>query len=97
MAIPIINFWRRYFDNPDEGLGSSYERIILNNKLVELKKLFGIETVLEAPLFGFTGISGINSFQMAIEGASVTLLDHDEERAELIRQLWRKMEQEVSV
>lgn len=38
MAIPIINNWRSYFEHGDEGLGSSYERIILNNVLLDVVK-----------------------------------------------------------
>ena len=33
MAVPIINDWVKYYTNPDEGLGSSYERIVLNQLL----------------------------------------------------------------
>lgn len=88
MAIPILHFWRNYFTEPDEGLGSSYERVIINRKLDAIRRHFGVESALESPSFGFTGLSGINSVDMAQRGCAVTLTDHDEERLELIRQVW---------
>ncbi|MBN1949166.1 MAG: class I SAM-dependent methyltransferase, partial [Candidatus Cloacimonetes bacterium] len=91
MAIPIIDNWKEYFINPDEGLGSSYERIVLNNKLMEICEKYHIKKILEAPLFGFTGISGINSIALAKTKHHITLVDHDQERMELIRQTWIKL------
>jgi SAM-dependent methyltransferase len=91
MAIPILNHWQNYFTNPDEGLGSSYERIILNKKLETICKNFRIKSILEAPSFGFTGLSGINSMQLAKSGLSVTVLDNDEGRAELVKGVWQKL------
>ncbi len=90
MAIPILHSWKNYFTDHDEGLGSSYERIILNKKLASVCKHFRIRTVLEAPAFGFTGISGINSMGLAREGYSVSLIDHDRERIESIRKIWKE-------
>jgi SAM-dependent methyltransferase len=91
MAIPILNNWRNYFTNPDEGLGSSYERIILNKKLENICNHFRIKSVLEAPSFGFTGLSGINSMQLAKNGFSVTVLDNNKERTEMVNSVWRNI------
>ena len=88
MAIPILHFWKKYFEAPDEGLGSSYERIILNKKMEQICRLFKAKTVLEAPSFGFTGTSGINSMSLAQCGYDVTVLDHEPERVELIKKVW---------
>lgn len=90
MAIPIIHFWENYFSNYDEGLGSSYERIIIHNKLMEIVTKHNIKSVLEAPSFGFTGLSGINSMGFAKAGLDVTILDHDQHRLELINQVWEE-------
>lgn len=90
MAIPIINFWENYFSNYDEGLGSSYERIIIHNKLMEIVSNYNIKSVLEAPSFGFTGLSGINSMGFAKAGIDVTILDHNQKRINLINQVWRE-------
>ena len=92
MAIPILNNWKNYFTNFDEGLGSSYERVILNKKLESVCKHFRVKSILEAPSFGFTGISGINSMYLARKGYSISLVDHDKERIELIKKIWEKME-----
>jgi len=92
MAIPIYKMWKRYFDeDPHEGLGSSYERIVLNQKLELFVQKFQITTVLEAPSFGFTGISGINSMGLARIGCQVTLVDHDQERLKKIENIWEKV------
>ncbi len=88
MAIPILHFWKKYFSEPDEGLGSSYERIILNRKMEYICRKYNAKTVLEAPSFGFTGTSGINSMSLAKSGYAVTVLDHEPERVELMKKVW---------
>lgn len=90
MAIPIINFWKKYFTEPDEGLGSSYERIIIHNQLMKIIQKYKIEKILEAPSFGFTGLSGINSMGFAKAGKDVTIVDHDPERLSLISEVWKQ-------
>lgn len=93
MAIPILKTWRSYFDeSPHEGLGSSYERVILNLKLEQLRNNYQITTCLEAPVFGFTGLSGINSLDLAKRGVRVTLVDNHQERLGLIENTWRQVE-----
>ncbi len=93
MAIPILKMWKRYFDSdPDEGLGSSYERVVLNRKLKMFVQRFQVQSVLEVPSFGFTGISGINSMELARNGCWVTLVDHDRERLQRIQQVWQQVE-----
>lgn len=96
MAIPILKFWKKYYTDPDEGLGSSYERIILHNKLMEVANRYKVKKVLEAPSFGFTGMSGINSLGLAVEGLEIDLVDHDEERIELIEEEWSKSNQKIN-
>lgn len=88
MAIPILTNWQNYFLQIDEGLGSSYERVVLNNKLLELCRKYQVSNLLESPSFGFTGISGINSFAAAQNGISTYLTDHDQSRIDLIAKLW---------
>ncbi|MEN6445167.1 MAG: methyltransferase domain-containing protein [Candidatus Cloacimonas sp.] len=91
MAVPIINDWAKYFDNPDEGLGSSYERIVLNILLSEICENLNIQTALETPCFGFTGISGINLVNLARQGIKVSLEDHNLERIQKISELWQDL------
>lgn len=91
MAIPIINNWQSYFEHPEEGLGSSYERIILNQILLDFAKKYKVKSVLESPCFGFTGLSGINLAALAKEGINVHLEDHDLGRIAKIAQLWESL------
>ena len=88
MAIPILKNWQQYFLNPDEGLGSSYERIVINNKLLEICKKYNVNNLLESPSFGFTGVSGINSFAAAKKNIKTTLVDHNQQRINLIAKFW---------
>ena len=53
--------WRKYLTDYNEGLGLVYERFVLNDFLLYLKGQYGFQSVLEAPLFGMAGVSGINS------------------------------------
>ena len=92
MAIPIIKTWRQYFNNtPNEGLGSSYERIVLNNKLKQVAKEYNCKSLLEVPIFGFTGITGINSMGMAKLGLTIDLIDNHKERLSMVKTIWQKV------
>jgi hypothetical protein len=91
MAIPIIHDWEKYFHDHHEGLGSSYERVVLNRILMDVCEQYGVQSVLESPSFGFTGLSGINLVQLAKNGIRVHLQDHDEHRLRLINTLWQEM------
>ncbi|HQF67423.1 MAG TPA: methyltransferase domain-containing protein [Candidatus Cloacimonadota bacterium] len=91
MAIPIINDWEKYFTDHHEGLGSSYERVVINNLLKRTVDQYEVKSVFESPSFGFTGISGINLLSLADYGISVFLEDHDEHRLDLIGKLWSEL------
>ena len=91
MAIPIITDWDKYFANPHEGLGSSYERIILNELLARLTTSYDIGSALETPAFGFTGLSGINLAMLAKMGCQSSIEDHDPKRLALIEELWQSL------
>jgi SAM-dependent methyltransferase len=97
MALPILQNWKSYFTNPDEGLGSSYERIMLNRLLLSIVKKFDIQTVLEVPVFGFTGITGLNSVELIRKGCKVVLAEHDSERSAMIKKVHEKMNLECDV
>jgi SAM-dependent methyltransferase len=97
MALPILESWKTYFDNHNEGLGSSYERVILNNLLLSLKVEYDITEVIEVPIFGFTGITGLNSLDLYSHGCNVTLIDQNPERVDKVRQIFEFMHQEVQV
>ena len=88
MAEPV---WRRYLTDYNEGLGVVYERLVLNDYLDRLVERFGIRSVLEAPLYGMAGVSGINSVHLARRGCCVTLVDCISERMDGITRIWNEL------
>jgi hypothetical protein len=83
--------WKRYLSDYNEGLGLVYERFVLNDFLLALRQELGIESVLEAPLFGMAGVSGINSVALAQSGADLTLVDDHAERLAAIERIWGEL------
>ena len=88
LTVTISNCWEDYFQKPDEGLGTTYERFILHHYFSWLKDRYHIHAVLEAPSFGMTGVSGINSLWWASQGAKVTVVDQSSSRLEAIQNVW---------
>jgi SAM-dependent methyltransferase len=83
--------WKQYLTDYDEGLGVVYERLVLNDYLDHLVDRFGVRSVLEAPVYGMAGVSGINSVQLARRGCQVTLVDCLGERLEGIARIWGEL------
>lgn len=83
--------WRKYLSDYNEGLGLVYERLMLNDFLEKLRAKHQIRTVLEAPIYGMAGVSGINSVMLARAGAQVTLMDDYAERLDGVRSIWRQL------
>jgi hypothetical protein len=83
--------WRKYLSDYNEGLGLVYERLVLNDFLLHLKGQYGFYTVLEAPLFGMAGVSGINSIALAKIRCPVSLLDDNPERLEGVKRIWGEL------
>jgi SAM-dependent methyltransferase len=83
--------WKKYLTDYNEGLGLVYERLVLNDYLDHLLKTNEIRTVLEAPLFGMAGVSGINSVHLAQEGCDVTLVDVNAARLDGIKRIWSQL------
>jgi SAM-dependent methyltransferase len=83
--------WKRYLTDYNEGLGLVYERFVLNEFLLALREEQGVETVLESPLFGMAGVSGINSVALAQTGAEVTLVDDHVERLGAVARIWAEL------
>jgi hypothetical protein len=84
------NTWRKYLTDYNEGLGLVYERFVLNDFLDELRRRHNLQSVLEAPLYGMAGVSGINGVVFAQQGVSVTLVDDDAERLRGVERIWRE-------
>ena len=89
MTEPI---WKKYLTDWNEGLGVVYERFVLNDYLDQLVDHYDIQTVLEAPLFGMAGGSGINSVRLAERGCAVTLVDSNRERLDGAPRIWDQLD-----
>jgi hypothetical protein len=83
--------WRAYVDDPDEGLGTVYERFALRDVIKEAIARTGSQSVLHAPQFGMMGFPGLDAVFCAREGIRVGLLDFDEERLDAVVSEWRKL------
>jgi hypothetical protein len=83
--------WRGYFVDPDEGLGTVYERFALDKVLDGAIAATGATSVLHAPLFGMMGIPGLDAVFLARQGTRVGLLDVDGERLEAVHAQWRSL------
>jgi hypothetical protein len=83
--------WQHYLTDYNEGLGLVYERFVLNDFLLYIKGQYGFYSVLEAPLFGMAGVSGINSVALARIKCPVTLADDDDERLAGVERIWGEL------
>jgi SAM-dependent methyltransferase len=83
--------WKRWMTDYNEGLGLVYERFVLNDLLESVRTRFGVKTVLEAPIYGMAGVSGINSVGLARAGCDVTLMDSDADRLLDIKRVWGEL------
>ncbi len=83
--------WKRWMTDYNEGLGLVYERLVLNDLLDQVRARYGVSSVLEAPIYGMAGVSGINSVGLARAGCAVTLLDVDGERLHDIGRVWGEL------
>ncbi len=82
--------WRKYLTDYNEGLGLVYERFVLNDFLDGLRRQYEIRSVLEAPLYGMAGVSGINSVIFTQNEVKVTAVDDNAERIAGVRRIWRE-------
>ena len=80
----------------DEGLGTVYERIMLNEMFDKIVTDFGVRSVLEIPVRGMTGLNGINSIQFARRGCSVTLADTVENLIGIVP-LWQQLNLPIGI
>src|SRR5690348_11117674 len=83
------NTWQRYLTDYNEGLGLVYERFVLNDFLAALARRYAIQSVLEAPLYGIAGVSGINNVIFAQMGIPVTAVDDTPQRLDGVRRIWQ--------
>jgi SAM-dependent methyltransferase len=64
---------------------------VLNDYLDSLIDQHQVQTVLEAPLYGMAGVSGINSVRLAERGCRVTLVESNAERLAGVRRIWQAL------
>ncbi|MGH9278307.1 MAG: NAD-dependent epimerase/dehydratase family protein [Acidimicrobiales bacterium] len=83
--------WRGYVEDPDEGLGTVYERFALRDVLQDAVDRTGSTSVLHAPAFGMMGFPGLDCVFLAQQGVRVGLLDFSEERLEAVRAQWEEL------
>jgi SAM-dependent methyltransferase len=83
--------WRKYLSDYNEGLGLVYERFVLNDYLDRIVSQHNVRTVLEAPIYGMAGVSGINSVRLAQRGCAVTLVDENAERLRGVERIWGEL------
>lgn len=83
--------WRNYVEDPDEGLGTVYERFALRDVLASAVERTGATSVLHAPAFGMMGFPGIDAVFCARAGLRVGLLDHDAERLAAVGDQWAEL------
>lgn len=89
--LSVMNTWPSYFNNMDEGLGTTYERFILHRYFKQIKEDYKVNTLLEVPSFGMTGVSGINSLWWAQNGVRPTVVDSDQVRIDKALEVWRSI------
>jgi SAM-dependent methyltransferase len=94
MSEPV---WKKYLTDWNEGLGVVYERFVLNDYLDQIVDRYTIQTVLEAPLYGMAGVSGINSVRLAERGCAVTLVDTLAERLKGVGKIWDRLHLPVTL
>ncbi len=75
----------------DEGLGTVYERFRLNYIFRRLIKTNEIQRILEYPIYGMTGVDGINSVYFAQQNIKVDLVDCDWQRLEKVKSYWQRL------
>jgi len=78
-------------DSLDEGIGTRYERLVMNEWFQRLMHLYPINRILEFPCDGITGLLGINSLIFLREGRKVYLANPCVEVLQLNRQIWEKL------
>jgi ubiquinone/menaquinone biosynthesis C-methylase UbiE len=74
----------------DLGLGTTYERLSLNNYLRTLIDSYVITSVLEGPFDGMKGIVGINSLIFGKYGIKTTVCLPTQEAIEFATMIWGK-------
>ena len=76
----------------DEGIGTVYERILIDEYLRKLQLKLDIKSVLESPADGVTGVPGVMSLEFARNGATVALTNPVQSMLDGAREVWKRGE-----
>lgn len=74
----------------DEGIGTVYERVVIDDYFRQLQAERGIRTVLESPADGVTGVAGINSLEFPRNGGTVWLANPSQQMLDNARRVWKQ-------
>ncbi len=74
--------------NLDEGIGTVYERVVIDDYFRRLQAERQILTVLENPADGVTGVPGINSMEFARNGGTVWLANPSRQMLDNAQRVW---------
>lgn len=74
----------------DEGIGTVYERVVIDDYFKDLQARRNIRTVLEHPADGVTGVPGMNSLLFARNGARVTMSNPSQLMLDGAHAVWEK-------
>jgi SAM-dependent methyltransferase len=74
----------------EEGIGTVYERLMIDEYLFRIQQQYGLKSILESPADGVTGVPGINSLEFARHGASVTLANPVQAMLDKAAEVWRR-------
>lgn len=74
----------------DNGLGTTYERWALYRFLERIRRDFSIQSVLEGPGDGITGIAYLNSLGLSRSGVRATLAVTEPQRAAFALRVWSR-------
>lgn len=72
----------------DEGIGTVYERVVIDDYFRDLQKRCNLKNILENPADGVTGVPGMNSLEFARNGATVTLSNPSDKMLDGARAVW---------
>jgi SAM-dependent methyltransferase len=74
----------------DEGIGTVYERVVIDDYFWQLQNERNICTILENPADGVTGVPGINSLVFARHGGRVWLANPSQRLLDGARAVWAR-------
>ena len=78
-------------DDYDEGMGTVYERIMINDYFRKLIKKYDIQSVFEGPSDGITGVRGVNSLIFAKNGKKVVYYTPSKVEEEKAKEIWKNI------